>query len=350
MPFDFLAKIEALTPANLTLRERARLAENPNDLRWRAIFPRVEVPSVKLSEISDVDFRPVGGRREWNADGREIPDVVGPTRTIEMIPVNPTKHLDEERLQQLRERAANPAGGIIQQLFDGGVIKTVDGWATTLADAADRQIERDAFRAWFFNEIVVKDTKSKASVTVSAGINAARYVAASATLAASADAYLAFMGYLSDAQATLGSVGAVRLRRARLNEILADAPALSGDRMSLAGLSERIEREGFGTVALVVDERTYHEFTDGGSAYTTENYVPLTRMAFQPANGVVGQTAFAPVTRAYDYMAPDQVSNVNDFTIFYSEENRGKTLVEEAQANAMSMPLEQNVYVVTGIA
>lgn len=350
MPFDFLTRIAALTPANLTIRERTRLAQNPNDLRWRSIFPKVEVGSVSLAEISDVDFRPLGGRREWNADGREIPDVVGPVRNVEMIPINPTKHLDERRLQRLRERAANPNGGLIEQLYTGGIIKTVDDWATVLADAADRQIEYDAFRAWFFNQIVVKDTKSEASVTVSAGVAADRYVAASATLAASPNAYLAFMGYLSDAEAKMGSVGVARMRRARINEILADAPAVAGDRMSLAGLTERIEREGFGTVALVADERTYDEFTDGGSATTSANYVPLDRMAFQPANGVVGATSFAPVTRAWDYMDAGDVSNINDFTVFYSEENRGKTLVEEAQANALPLPTEANTYVVTGIA
>lgn len=345
MPFDFLGRVQALNPANLTIREQVRLADNPNDLRWRAIFPRVEAPSVKLSELSRVDIRFAGGRREWNAQGREIPEVLGPRVDAEMVPINPTHHIDERALQHMRERA-----GGFAELFNAGVIKDVDGWATALANYADIQIERDAFDAWFNNQITVMDPKTGQTVTVAVGISSSRYVAAATTLAAATSAYLDFMGYLADAQAVLGSVGAVRIRRARVAEILADAPAFSGDRMSLAGLRERINREGFGDVAIVIDERTYHSFTDGGSAYGTSYYVPADRMAFQPANGVVGRTHFAPVTRAYDYMSPQAVRNVNDFTVFYGEKNDGKTLLVEAQANALPVPQEQNVYVVTGIA
>ncbi len=345
MPFDFLARVDALSPANLTIREQARLAENPNDLRWRAIFPKVAAESVKLSEISAVETRFAGGRREWNAQGREIPELLGPARDAEMVPINPTHHFDERRLQHLRERS-----GGVAELYNRGIIKGVDEWATTLADAADRQIEVEAFEAWFQNQITVMDPKTGVTTTVGAGISASRYVAASATFAASANAYTDFMGYLADAQATLGSVGAVRLRRARLTEVLADAPAAAGDTMSLAGLRDRINAEGFGAIPLIVDERTYFAFTDGGSAYTNAYYVPADRMAIQPAGGTVGATYFAPVTRAYDFMAPERVSTIQDFTVFYSDKNNGKTLMEEAQANALSLPTEQNVYVVTGIA
>lgn len=344
MAFDFLERVDALSAGNLTIREQARLAENPNNLRWRAIFPRAEAPSVRLSELSAVDFRPIGGRREWNAQGREIPEVLGAQRDWEMIPINPTKHLDERRLQFLRERAQG-----MQQLLQQGVVKDVDAWATALADAADRQLEYDAFRVWAYNQFTVMDPKTGTTVTVAAGLSASRYVAAATTLAASTNAYTDFMGYLADAQSMMGSVGAVRMRRARLNDILADAPASSGDRMSLAGLQERINAEGFGDVTIVIDERTFHSFDDGGSAYTTGYYVPTDRLLFQPAGGVVGQTHFAPVTRAYDFMSPQQVGNINDFTVFYGAKNDGKTLLVEAQANALPIPNEQNVYVVTGV-
>jgi hypothetical protein len=345
MPFDYLGRIQALTPGNLTIREQTRLADNPNDLRWRAIAPRVEAPSIKISEISSVDFRPTGGRREWNAQGREIPDVLGPVINAEMVPINPTKHLDERHLQLLRERAQG-----VQDLITRGVVKDVDAWATSLADAADRQIEQDFFEAWFKNQITVMDPKTGTTVVVSTGISSSRYVAASATLAAATNAFVDFMGYLAAARSAMGSVGAVRLRQARLNEILADAPAFSGDRMSLRGLQQRINDEGYGNVAIVVDERTYNTWTDGGSAVSTAYYVPADRIAFQPASGIVGATHFAPVTRAYDYMSPQQVRNVNDFTVFYSEKNDGKTLLVEAQANALSLPIEQFTFVVTGVA
>ena len=78
--------------------------------------------------------------------------------------------------------------------------------------------------------------------------------------------------------------------------------------------------------------------------------MPSDRIAFQPAGGRVGYTHFAPVTRAYDYMSPQAVRNINDFAVFYSAQNDGKTLKVEAQANALSIPEEQNVYVVTALA
>lgn len=345
MPFDFLGRVQALNPANLTIREQVRLAENPNDLRWRAIFPKVNAPSVKISEISTVDVRFAGGRREWNAQGREIPEILGPVINAEMVPINPTHHFDERALQHLRERAGGMA-----ELYNRGIIADVDTWATRLANYADIQIERDAFEAWFYGQVTVMDPKTGTTITAPLNISASRYVAAGTTLAAATNAYTDFMGYLRDARATLGSVGAVRMRQSLLTEILQDAPAVAGDSMSLRGLQQRMNDEGFGTVAIVVDERTYHSFDDGGSAYSTSYYVPADRIAFQPASGVVGATHFAPVTRAYDYMDPQAVRSVQDFTIFYSEKNDGKTLLEEAQANAMSIPLEQNVYVVTGAA
>lgn len=346
MPFDILSRMERLSPANLTVREQARLAENPNDLRWRAIFPRIEAPSIKISEITATDFRPIGGRREWNAQGREIIEVLGPIINAEMVPINPTHHIDERQMQRLRERAQG-----VGQLIDAGIVKDVDQWATALADAADRQIEADAFQAWYMNQITVMDPKRGGTVTVSAGISGARYVAAATTLAAAPNAYNNFLTYLQDAQSMMGSVGAVRLRMGLLREIVADTPnGVGGTGSTRSGLQEWLDREGFGGVQIVVDERTYHSFTDGGSAYTTAYYVPANRMAFQPANGVVGNTHFAPVTRAYDYIpGAGATRNINDFVVMHGEKNDGKTLLVEAQANALPLPVEQFVYVVTGL-
>jgi len=101
--FSFIDAIAALSPANLTVFQAARLADNPLDLRYRAIFPRVNTDSIRLSSIKTVDFRPVGGRREWNAQGREIPQKLGPTSALEMIPIEFTHHIDEREMHLLRE-------------------------------------------------------------------------------------------------------------------------------------------------------------------------------------------------------------------------------------------------------
>lgn len=350
MPFDFLTRVERLTATNLTLRERARLGENPNDLRWRALFPLVRVNSTRISEFSPVDFRPAGGRREWDAQGREIPEQLGPQFNWEMIPINPTKHFNEFTLQRLRERALNPLGGLERNMVDAGIIAGVDEWATKLANAADVQIERDGFEAWFTGIVTVKDPKSDASVTVSLGYDAARYVQATATLAAETNAYDAFLGYAKYARTKLGSLGGVRLRQSLMDEILKDAPAADGDMATVDSLQARMAANGFSNFRFVVDERFYHEFTDGGSTTTPVYYVPEDRMAFQPAGGAVGVTNFAPVTRAWEYFDPSRINEVRDFTIFYDAENNGKTLLEEAQANAMALPAEQNVCVIYDLA
>lgn len=342
MAFDIIARTARLSAANLTLREQARLAQNPNALRWRDIFPSAPTDSVKLSSITTVDFRPVGGRREWNAQGREIPERLGPIVDAEMVPINPTHHIDERRLQQLRERG-------VGDLVNRGLVNDVDRWATILADAADRQVEVDAFGAWFNNQIVVRDPKTGTTVVVGLGLPADRYPVNATTLAMATNAYDDFLFHLGEAATKLGSVGAVRMRRATLAEIQRDAPNVGGVRLTLEALQDRINAEGYGDVSIVVDERTYDDFTDGGSATTATHYVPAGKMAFQPGDGVVGNTHLAPVTRAYDYIDAAEIENINDVVIFHSALNNGKTLLVEGQLNGLSLPVVSRVYVVSGL-
>lgn len=341
MPFNWLDQIAALTPANLTIREQARLAENPLDLRYRAIFPRVDAPSVKLSSITTIDFRPTGGRREWNAQGREIPEKLGPAREFEMVPINPTHHIDERQMQLLGE-----AG--VEELVRRGIIGGLTTWPTRLADAAERQIERDAFEAWFSGIITVMDPKTGQTVTVSLGFDQATSYPTAGTAwdDPGENAYDNLLAGLQAAQSKFGSVGGARTRRAVIREIVADAPdGPNGLRPTVTSLQDRVREEGFPDVVLTIDERTYDAWTDGGHATTATNYVPAGLIAYQPANGVVGQTHVAPVTRAYDFLTGGNRSLANGVVIFRSEKNDGKTLLIEAQENALSLPEEQFVYV-----
>lgn len=352
MAFDFLAQIDKLSAANLTIREQTRLQENPLDLRWRAIFPPVDAPSIKLSELSIADFRPIGGRREWNADGREVVEKLGPRRDYEMVPINPTHHIDEKRLQLLREPGATLAPGVVAQLTQAGIVATVDRKATQLTDAVDRQIERDAFEIWANNQLTVMDPKEGSTVTVAMGFDALRYVTEGTAWATVANAYDRLLFHMGEAVRFMGSVGVIRMRRATLNEVVKDAPTGNGlIRPTVANIEDRLSEEGFGEVTIVVDERTYDAWTDGGSAHTATAYIPTGKVLFQPAGGRVGNTYFAPVTRAYDYMNAEAIRrvNLNNTVVIHGEKNQGKTLVIEAQANALPMPIEQFVYVVNAI-
>lgn len=346
--FSWLDTYAALSPANLTILQAARLAENPLDLRYRALFPRIPTASIKMASITTVDFRPVGGRRDWNAQPREVPEKIGPQREWSMVPIEFSHKLDELKLQILGEPG-------IQELVRGGIIKSVTEWPTALADACERQIERDAFEAWFTGLITVMDTKSSTTALVSMGFVAGTTYPTPGTDwdDPAEDAYVNFLAGLQAAQTKFGgAVGAARTHRTVLQAIVEDAPdGPNGIRPTITSLQERVREEGFPNVDLIIDERTYDEFTDGGSATSVKYYVPDGLIGYQPADDRIGNTYVAPVVRAYDFLNGGNRSLANGVVILRSEENDGKTLKIAAQENAVAMPEERRTYVEdTGIA
>jgi hypothetical protein len=347
MPFPWLAQFDNLTPLNLTIREATRLADNPLELRYRALFPRVPASSITIKTLTKVDFRPIGGRREWNAQGREIPENLGPTSEFTMVPINPTKHIDELMLQKLGEPG-------VQELVQRGVIKAVNDWPTELANAVERQLEAEAFEAWMTGIITVMDPKSGTTVTVSLGFTTAEYPTPGTDWDdPGEDAYVNFLAGLQAAESKFGQpVGGVRTHRTVVNAIVADAPdGALGAAPTQTSLQERIRAEGFPQATLVIDERTYHSWTDGGSATSPAYYVPDGMIGYQPADGMIGNTHDAPVVRAYDFLTGSNRSLAQGVTIFRSEQNSGKTLLIEAQRNAIAMPEAARVYAEdTGIA
>lgn len=345
MPFDYLARIESLSPAALTVREQARLAQNPNELRWRDIFPRTDADDISINSLTAADYRPAADFREWNADGREIPEVLGPRVTAEMVPISATHHIDERRLQKLRQ--ANPR---ISQLVTDGVIADVNTWPTKLADAVDRAIEKAAFQVWATNSFTVMDPKTGSTITLARGVSASRYVTEGTAWATVANSYDRLLFHLGEAQRLMGSVGVVRLRRATWAEVVKDAPAgPNALRPTVANVADRLSEEGFGTITVVIDERAHDAFTDGGSVTAATNYIPTGKVLFQPAGGGVGNTHFAAVTRAYDYVAQDQRANLRDVVILHMPVNDGKTYKLEAEAIALPLTNEQTTYVVDAI-
>jgi hypothetical protein len=337
--------LEALQGRNLTIREQTRLASNPDTLRWPAIFPRRETRSVKVSEIVQREFRPIGLRRVWNAQGHEIPDLQPSRMDFEMIPINPKHTFDELYMQLLTERTM----GVDAQIASV-IMKDVDEWAQILADASYRQIEVDAFEAWALGAITVLDPVTKEATVVSLGLDAARYVTEGTAWATVANAYTRLVYHIDAAQDMLGGVGAIRMRRATLNEVVADAPtSTSIPRVTAGNIEQVLEQEGYGEIRIIIDERTYDKPTTNPLVTTPTKYVPTGRVLFQPPSGIVGATHFAPVARAFEYADKDRRVNRNDVAIFLSPENNGKTLEEEAQLNCIPMPVEQNVYVVNAI-
>ena len=85
MARSLIPLIEELSPASLTVVAQTISANNTGRLRWPLFFPRQNVDSVDLREVTTIDYRPVSDRREWNSRGRLIPDITPPVRELAMI-------------------------------------------------------------------------------------------------------------------------------------------------------------------------------------------------------------------------------------------------------------------------
>lgn len=339
--FDFLARIARLSAVNLTIREQTRLLENPLDLRYRALFPEVRSNSLKIRDLTKVDFRPTGEYRAWNAQGRQIHEVLGPQVEWELLPVTAEHHIDERRLLELS--LPDPT---IRQLVDNGVINDVDSWATVLADSVERRLEVAAFQGWLTNQLTFMDPKTGSVVTAALGISALRYVTEATIWSNGAvNAYDRFVFHATEAKRFNGTLGAARMRNTTMAEIVKDAPlGPNGIRPTILNIEDRLREQNL-DVTLIADERTYDKYTDGGNEYTTQFYVPTGKVAFQPADGSVGGTYTVPIIRAKELVTNTKV-NRNDVVVWYTEQNDGKTLKEEAERVAVPMVSEARTYVV----
>lgn len=343
MPVDIMGKLGVLTSTNLTIREQARLAQNPNETRWRAHAPQTDADDINIKSIEGVDFRPAGDFRAWNADGREIHEVLGPQVEFEMKPMTVTHHIDERRLQKL----ASPAPDI-QQLIDRGIVGDVDTWSERLANAVDWGFERAFFQGWCLNQYTVMNPKTGQTVTAARGIAGARYVTEGTAWSGSVDAWARLVFHIGEATRLFGrQVGGFRIHRSDLAYAIADAPNMAdGADVTYGNVDTALSQQGYGPIRAVIDDRTFDGYTDGGSAYTSQTVLPQGRVAFFPAGGVVGATPTVPVVRAYNYVDRDKRVNFRDVVIMLIPQNDGMTLKIVGEKIGLPVPDERNTYVV----
>jgi hypothetical protein len=351
MAFDWLQRQEALRAASLTIREQARLAENPLDIRWPVLAPLTNTRSIRIREIRPtLDFRPAGAaRRAWNADVRELPERHGPTRDLEMIPLGYKKLYGERTQQLMGEQGADTIQADL--LTRQGIIRGVDEWATFASDAVYTDLEAEFFAGWFGNVITVMDPASSTTVTVGAGIAGADFhVEPTIWTDVSVNAWDRFIFHALAARKRFKrAVAGVRTRSEVIAQILADSPVNpQGYRMTQREAEGRLSEFGAGTITFVPDDRQYDRLTGPGGDTTPTYYVPDGMLAFQPDDGVVGQTYAAPVVRAYEQLGQNNVrqGRANNVVVIYSEENGGKTLKQEVQMNAISLADPDRVYTV----
>lgn len=344
MPRSLIPLVEELSPASLTVVAQTISAQNTGRLRWPIFFPRQNVDSIDLREVTTTDYRPVSDRREWNSRGRLIPDITPPIRELSLIPVESYYKWDEREIQKLSEGALG-SSEIINQILG----RSIPGKVAQLVEANNRRIEVDAFTAWATGTNVAKNPQTGTTHTVSFGFPADRLTTAgTAWDDAGQNAYDLLITFLEDAQDKIGPVVGVVLRTALHRAIHADAPnGPLGTIIPRGRLAEQVSDDLGIPFNFFIFDDTVDIFNDGGTATTSTNVWPAGYIAAVPSGGVVGKTVFAPVVRAMEIARASGAPGIDQRgqTVYYEESVMGRDLTVEVQVNPFTIPNEQRLRV-----
>lgn len=337
--------IEALSSWELTVREQARTAENDPTMTHPLHFPDNEVDSVKLADITIVDVRYIGDRREWNADGRLIPAKKPAFREFEMVPLEQYFVIGEREMQELGERF-NGNKELIIEAAKASIPRRIE----SLTNANIWATEYESLRAWAENKIVVMNPQTGKVYEASMQVDTDRYIT-DATTWTDSNAYDRFLKYAEEALEYIGAVGGARVRRTTASLIQKSAPRLttSAVRMTMTEINQRLSDELGTEFEIIVDERAAEKFDGAGQATTMTKLWPQDVIGFFPPGYQVGDLNKAPQFRAGDL--PQVVANFEGFDqrgqrIYFEPQNSGKALKVQAQANWLPIPREQRTFVV----
>jgi hypothetical protein len=340
---------ESLSSAALTVRAQTISLNDDGALLWDTFFPRMNVDSVKFSEITTLDFRPAADRREWNQRGRLIPQLTPPIRELEMVPVEAYFSLGEREMQHLEERTLGNES-VFQEIVGVQIPDRTD----VLVEALYRRLEAECFEAWTKGTVTAMNPQKGTTQTCTYGYDSNRYdTAATAWNDTGVNAYDELLSFIEDSEDYVGAIAGVMLRRATFAAIQADAPnpisPNPGDiRPSLRSVEASIREEMGIDFRFYINEKTVDLFDDGGIAYTNTKIWPAQYVAIVPAGERVGEMKFAPVARAMELarQVPTAGIDVRGATVYHDEAGAGRELTVEAQINAMPVPNEQAVFVI----
>ena len=336
--------VEELSPASLTVVAQTISANNTGRLRWPLFFPRKDVDSVDLKEVTTIDFRPVSDRREWNSRGRLISDITPPTRELSLIPVEGYYKWDEYEINKL-STVAGANSEIINQIIGRSIPRKV----AQIVEANDRRIEVDAFTAWATGTNVAKNPQTGTTHTVSFQFPSDRLTTAgTAWDDVGVNAYDLLISFLEDAQDKIGPVVGVVLRTALHRAIHADAPNTPAGSIVPRGRIQELVQDDLGIpFNFFLFDDTVDIYNDGGTTTTSTNVWPAGYIAAVPSGGVVGNTVFAPVVRAMELVQslPNSGIDQRGQTVYYSESEMGRDLTVEVQVNPFTIPNEQKLRV-----
>lgn len=347
--FTWMAEEEELSPAALTVRAQTVDPTDNGRLLWDGFMPRRDVDQTKLSSLSTLDVRITSDRREWNTRGRYINLETPPRKEIEWIPIEGYFKLEEQEINALLNEVRGN-----QELFRQVISARVPARTDLVVAANYRRLELDVFSAWANGSITYMNPQTGLTYTVDYGFDAGRYqTAATAWNDAGVNAYDEFLSWLEDAIQSVGPLQGAVMRLATRRAIQADAPNLldigaNGITPTIAQVEQRIQDELGMPFRFYTIENTVETYTDGGIAKTTTNVWPAQMVAAVPSGAQVGNTAFAPVTRAYDItrQAPDAGVDLRGQTVYHEIANGGRELTVEAQFNPMPDPDEQRMFVI----
>ena len=346
MDFTWLAEIEELSPAALTVRAQALPPDDNGRLFWTNFFPRQNVDSVDLKDVTILDDRPVAARREWNTRGRHVPPVAPMKREVSILPVEAYDTIGEKEIQKLYEATDGN-----QELMQARIGVRIPDRSDRLAMAVYRTIELDSFEAWLNGRIRQKDPATGAEYIASFDFAAGRIETALTPWGTGGtNAYDEFVAWYEDALSDVGLGAGAAMRRSMMRRILRDAPQLAGGvRMSYGQLADRISDDVGQPFIFYLMESHVDDYVDGGIVKQRVQVWPAdTKVAFVPADERVGNTAFAPVARAMDIsrQAPEARVDRRGIAVFHEAANGYRQLTIEAQGNPLSIPEEQRVRVI----
>lgn len=347
--FSWIQAEDELSAAALTVRAQTISPNDDGMLVWDAFLPRRNVDSTEIRELTSLDLRVVGDRREWNARGRLIHLEHPDQRLIEMVPIESYFTIEEKEIQKLMERTLGN-----QDTFREVIGARIPARTDSLIQANYRRVELDAMEAWAKGQITTRGPQTGRTFLVSFGFDAGRYqTAGTAWDDGGVNAYDEFLSWLEDAIDEVGPIQGAMMRLATLKAIQADAPnpmpgASTDLTVTRAQLQERVSDELGIPFRFYVMENSLDVYDDGGRNYTRTKVWPAQIVAAVPQGEIVGSTAFAPVARAMELarQAPGAGIDVRGQTVYHDAGNGGRELTVEAQVNAMPIPDEQRMWVI----
>jgi hypothetical protein len=337
----------ALSAAALTVRAQTIDPKEIPEFFYTDYYRPQPVPSVTISSLTTLAYRPTADRREWDARGRQINARTGDLRTLTMTPVESWFNLTELEIQKLSESVAGQ-----QQAFRESIRMSLPLRVNDLVNANLRRIQLESMQAWANGVISVEDPQGAASnFNVDFQFDTARYPT-DGTPWTTSNAYARMLLQIEAARSYLPGITGAVTTYAIWQAIVASAPhitnfpALTPEQVRL-----RIQEDIGGTFGIRVLRQTHFDWTDGGVNGADAAYWPAGKFALVPTQPI-GVIAKAPVARAYDLanVSPEAKINVQEMSVYREIMNNGRELTVEAQCNWMPVPDETSIFVVaTGL-